>query len=552
MLANSRMGPKICLILVLTLVIAIVSGCTEETTKTPTTSPTPAQTEPEMSAPGTLPIVKEKVEFTIMRGANTAVTDYKSNWFTLFLEDRTNIRINWEIVSEIDTSMNLALASNDLPDAFMGVDMSDLNQVIYGEDGTFVDLSEMIDKYGYWTKQMFDYDETVRPTITLPSGKIVSLPRFEIGITTHMSAPMKGWINLDWLKAVGKEKPNTVDELRDVLTAFRDKDPNGNNLKDEIPITGRGFAFHNFLNYIVNAFIVMDRVNYFVQPYDGNNIKMAYAQDEFRNALVYMNSLYNEGLIDPECFTQDRELLKTKIRNDKSGMTFSYAVSAFVDTTSDDVFAKWDNVPPLVGVTSGKRQTTFSPAAGVITGRFTITKACKNPELLFRWADAIYDPEIELNNLYGMEDVNWRKATADEIGINGKPAVWTRLNTGFPQNSSWQWDFHFSTAESYYGESYNESTYNIYAGQEAKLYFVTIDNYLPYTTRDVIGKIYDNPATASERSDLQTALNTYWQESTAAFITGVKSLDKWDEYLAELEKIGLSRYIELTQDNLKK
>ena len=34
---------------------------------------------------------------------------------------------------------------------------------------------------------------------------------------------------------LGLEAPTTVDELYDVLVAFRDNDPNGNGQKDEIP-----------------------------------------------------------------------------------------------------------------------------------------------------------------------------------------------------------------------------------------------------------------------------------------------------------------------------
>ena len=39
----------------------------------------------------------------------------------------------------------------------------------------------------------------------------------------------------DWLKALNLEVPTTFEELEEVLYAFRDGDPNGNGLKDEVP-----------------------------------------------------------------------------------------------------------------------------------------------------------------------------------------------------------------------------------------------------------------------------------------------------------------------------
>lgn len=37
------------------------------------------------------------------------------------------------------------------------------------------------------------------------------------------------------------------------------------------------------------------------------------------------------------------------------------------------------------------------------TGRdkFSVTKACKNPELLLKWVDQMYDPIISMQAIYG-------------------------------------------------------------------------------------------------------------------------------------------------------
>ena len=44
------------------------------------------------------------------------------------------------------------------------------------------------------------------------------------------------YIRKDWLRKLELKEPKTVEELYEVLVAFRDQNPNGNGKKDEIPV----------------------------------------------------------------------------------------------------------------------------------------------------------------------------------------------------------------------------------------------------------------------------------------------------------------------------
>ena len=47
--------------------------------------------------------------------------------------------------------------------------------------------------------------------------------------------------NGEWLKAIGyDEPPTTLEQLEDVLTKFRNNDPDGNGKKDTYGMSGRG------------------------------------------------------------------------------------------------------------------------------------------------------------------------------------------------------------------------------------------------------------------------------------------------------------------------
>ena len=53
---------------------------------------------------------------------------------------------------------------------------------------------------------------------------------------------------------------------------------------------------------------------------------------------------------------------------------------------------------------------------------------------------------------------------------------------------------------------------------------------------------------SAELAQYETDLNTYMNNSFASFVKGTMDLDKdWDGYVSELEKIGLSDYMELLQ-----
>ena len=66
---------------------------------------------------------------------------------------------------------------------------------------------------------------------------------------------------------------------------------------------------------------------------------------------------------------------------------------------------------------------------------------------------------------------------------------------------------------------------------------------------EIITKIKYSAETQDEATELQNSLQTYVNEKIAAWCTGATDIDKeWDSYVKELEQIGLSRYLELTQE----
>ena len=73
----------------------------------------------------------------------------------------------------------------------------------------------------------------------------------------------KLWINTTGLNTLGLAMPETTDDLEAVLLAFKEQDPNGNGLADEIPLTGAtGTWSADVYDYPMNPFIYNDGASY--------------------------------------------------------------------------------------------------------------------------------------------------------------------------------------------------------------------------------------------------------------------------------------------------
>jgi putative aldouronate transport system substrate-binding protein len=344
-----------------------------------------------------------------------------------------------------------------------------------------------------------------------------------------------------------------------VLKAFKDKDPNGNGKPDEIPYTGLVTSknWNSPIPFVMSAFITDDYDRRFVQPFDGT-VDVIFNKPEWREGLMYLNRLYTDGLLDNEAFTHDRTLLTQKVENPDAplvGAVSSNAPSTFANADTER-FASYDPIAPIEGPSGLRSAAITNPSllADGKSGHFVITNKCKNPDIAFRWADTMYDVEMNTYNIFGREGHEWRKAEPGEIGINGKPALWatiTQVTGGTSQNVSWNQTVHSYRPEYWrYGEvRASEELYYKRAGMETRLYDA-LQLYVPYTKGPAVTfSIYIDPSKAKEYNDLKTNIYDFVYQYTSRFITGDLNLTSdWDNYLNQLDKMGLKDYIKMTQE----
>ena len=383
----------------------------------------------------------DQTEFEIIGGQSALSPGYDNNEVLNNLMSDTGIKINWNTMSDsLSEQVNIHIAGGELPDAFMGCGFSNYELTNYGEDGTFIDLTPYITpEIMPNLSAILEEHPNIKAAITMSDGGIYGLPAAEqmgtAGIGKEQdysifSVPQFSMINKAWLDDLGLEMPTTLDELHDVLVAFKENDMAakmyGAAPGSTIPMsTGydqwcwgqnifyAGFGFTNWINDVI--------ADLELKP-DGK-VNFVSDDDNYRAALTYFHDWYAEGLMDIEMFSQDTTQLMAKCQQGYVGVsTWWYIEELMGDYAKDYVF-----LPILTGPAGteyeGQSNVTIRTGGGANAGNLSITEKCESPINLLNFFDKWYDGETVMQLQYGPigvffteQDENgvWKSITEEE------------------------------------------------------------------------------------------------------------------------------------------
>ena len=538
---------------------SLLTGCAKESSEPSTTESTVKNTS-EDTVSGeypeelSLPLTDEPVTLSMFVHTRVGVDDFENNEFTKWLEEQTGIDLEFVVSPEqsVEEKRNVLLTSGDYPDIFTGTTTMKSAQIkMYGDMGVFITLNDLIDKYGYNTKKALEAFPQASDIITMPNGNIYALP--SINDAYHAQMSYKMWVYQPWLDALELDMPATTEEFKDMLMDFKEKDPNGNGIADEIPMMGSLNGWNSSPElFLMNSFVYWDIRNAKGLHVQDGKIIASYTQDGWKEGLKYLHSLVEEGLLAPETYTQDNDVLIQHVDNDPIlvGAAPSGYMGMFTQVAASDKWADFVAMPPVKGP-DGTQYVTWNPYDGVSL-QYMITDKCENPELAFKLADFLYTEEATQRQT-GPEGIAYRNLESDSglLGMNGKPATYEMLQgiDQMPQNSGWnQTTVSLRTADFRASAALADS-----ALFEAPLHQMTEKNYAPYkpSIEMVIPPIIFGEESAVELLTIENTVSTYIEEKTVAFITGALDIDaNWEIYLTELETMGLPRLIELYQEAL--
>lgn len=485
------------------------------------------------------------------------VDNLEDNQFTKWLEEQTGIKINWVMgpATDRDTKLNLLLSSGDYPEVIFNAPFDASQQQIYGQMGIILPLNDLIDKYGKETQRIFTEVPEIEQALLRDGGNIYALPQYSED--PHGQSFSRLWVYKPWLDAVGMEPPTTTEEFYNMLVAFRDQDPNGNGLKDEIPLVGANILFSEPFTYLVNSFIYLDNQN--MMNVDDGNIIPVYAQEEYREALRYIAKLYDEGLIMPQTFSQNDQSLRQLLSTDPMivGAFTAHAPFVYCD---EPVYRDMIALTPLMGPEGIQYSCQYynTNATGTV-----ITDKCQDPELVFKLMDFIYSTEATTRKSQGPMDVAW-KWNDDETLVNayGVTPTWLTLQDAADQSPNDRWALLGHNYQPLNRSAIYVMSMTPEAIEARENDTGLVDGYVQIQTAAMEKYIgYFPPAEirlpqvfifseddALTLADLQLAVNNKVWEMRVAFVTGAADLEKdWDKYVSDLRALGMDDVIALYQ-----
>jgi putative aldouronate transport system substrate-binding protein len=514
-----------------------------------------------MTANGEVPIVNEKMEFDVACRQVSNVTDMPTNSFVLWLEDKTNIHINYEMIPEdaISEKTNLILASGQYPDGFQYSSITTTLQVKYGAQGAFVDLAPYFEKYGHYANEAYAATTYLPKAITTPDGNIYCIAG--VNECYHCFYSVRAWINSQWLEAIGKEMPQTTDELKAVLEAFRDTDLNGNgDASDEIPFIGTGYNNGAWMGYATNwlmeAYLYDDYDMLIAVNPDSKTIEYQATKDEYKQGLTMIKEWYDEGLIDPEFLSITGSELETLGMGEEPRLASFVAALWWAGVgnlqVEDDGVYRERNYEIMANVEgpNGVRNT-YTNLEG-IGGNFVITNACEHPEVLFRWCDYQMSDEASIRAYAGSYEESVSVPDEGALGINKEPALY-KLDKGSDHASSDTNEncdnvaISNKSAAIRLGQQTDWDNPEAYYDSETRLYIDTNTAQAPNDSSQFsVPTLVMGEEDANKRSELETPIRDYQREWMANFILGNADLEAdWDAYVSGFDGIRLPEYLEL-------
>ena len=312
--------------------------------------------------------------------------DFADLWFYRQLEEKTGIHVDFDEVKDADwhTCVSLMFSSGSYKDMIL---RGSLDTEEYGvSQGLLVPLDEYLEEHmpNYFSRLALDDASDAIPSSDGKSYYIGFLLSQNINTDGHF------FINRTWLDRLGLEVPTTVEELTDVLRAFRDRDPNGNGVADEVPYQA---TFDDTNAGIYNVFSAWGNpMNVdFVFIDDDGRVRFAPQEAGFREGVEWLRLLCEEKLLDIECITQGSNLWMIKVNRDTAGY-FSYW--RLGNTALDGDIAR--QFECMVPVAAQGYETKLPRNSDVVEFGAALTIQNRDIAASLRWLDAQMETETML------------------------------------------------------------------------------------------------------------------------------------------------------------
>jgi putative aldouronate transport system substrate-binding protein len=456
------------------------------------------------------------------------------------MEKKTRVKIDWvhpSVGGEAIQQLNLMIASQSLPDLiYVSWDQFPGGLAKAINDNIVVKLNDPIAKNAPNFQKLLT-NKDVSKQVRLDDGTIAMFP------VVRDDPSVRVWfgpqIRKDWLDRLGLSIPKSIDDWYIVLSAFKQKDANGNgDAQDEIPFVSTKQG--GLLNFSGAWGLV--RLGFYM---DGNTVKFGPMESAFNDFLSAMRKWYAEGLIDPDFAVTDGNGFSAKVTDNKAGSYYGSLAGNLGRFAG--ILQQKDPKASLVGVPwptgpSGKPYQTESQHIGAVlqTGTAVSTKN-KFLDASVKWLDYHYGEEGSMLLNFGIQGVSYEMK-------NGYP-TFTDLIFKNPEKLP------YDVALARYSLAPNTSEAMRQDPREYEQYSLRTDyqqaankTWASGDTSLLIPTISPTVAESSILAKAMNDVNTYANEIFVKYVMGQEPAGSFPTYVANFKKLGIEKAIEIMQN----
>ena len=504
----------------------------------------PVETEPEVQEPqknvDRYPLQSDKT-FEVVSGSDIFGDDGETV-ITQAMQKATGVDIDWSFMTA--EQVQLALTGKDLPDAiFQYASLLDKATMYeYGQGGYFVNFMDYLDIMPNFSAVIEANPEALK-VVQNEDGSVYCLPTLTVTST--------GFNNLlyyrtDMMKAAGWEKaPATTDEFIQFVTDLQAH--YGANDPEFIAVNAyaanrMGWSTKRIMSYFFPAFGELLLTELTVDSQ--GNVVLGASTEQYKHLLEFMNELWNSGAFNTNIYSQEATASQALAAGDHVAIVTDH------NGHTPEGYANMSVLAPLTSEYYTTQHWYKSPSCS--WGRINaISAQCEDIETMVKWFDAWYAPATDPLNAEGTlyAITPWLGEIGVDHALDEATGIYTELaHEGIEMGK-------FLASESFQIALYSGYEGGLFPFSSAPTNGVgvkgqgTINNLWPYAeTPFDLNSLVLTEDESDTYNDAWTDINAYIVETTAKFITGEADIAaEWDNYIAELESMGLQDVIDVYQ-----
>ena len=477
--------------------------------------------------------------------ANNKIVDPSEIEVLKQIEEEVGVKVEWTVIKSDawDTQLTLMMNSGKYPDVIMSRN-GKVDVVAYGVDqGILIPVEEVAEQYipNYTDRiAMENYDPTA--SLRQSDGHTYSLGYMS---AENISVWSLYYLNQTWMNNLKLQTPTTVDQLTNVLRAFKTQDPNGNSKADEIPLTLTmdisGTANSGIGQMLPLFGIPFGGANSWLYVDNDAQVQFIPTQDGFRKCMEWLHTLYAEELLDIEALSQDSDAMTRKLEDNVVGFCTLWRAA------NGTTFAE----------TAGKDLALWTPGEGAMiynylelaSPRVYLTKANEHLEKTGAWLNALLDTENMFTIMYGKQN---QDKNVDYAGWyyqeDGLIAQHTATGTAPELNDYLSGNTIFFAPGNYKAQTMVFSAANLERSDASDVYEEA--NVLQKYSNDYLKTVALTPDQSEEKTLMEADMNSAIKEYIAKFIMEGVSDSKWYEFVGIMNSIGCDDYVDMHQEAL--